>query len=164
MFQFCLKISCLPFLRVYSMLLTLLSSYPKPCLAFLFGLVMLPESFLIILLPLESSKQGAKTAPQAGKVSLRAPRDPCSSPQILLTFQQKAAGVNYWLQKSQWQRFNLWKVKSSPLFTCLLHTSVLSRGAAVLMLFSCKVPVIAIPLTFISTEQKLPSSNLETCL
>lgn len=123
------------------LLLTLLSNYPKPCLAFLFGLVMLPESFLIILLPLESSKQGAKAAPQAGKVSLRAPRDPCSSPQILLTFQQKAAGVNYWLQKSQWQRFNLWKVKSSPLFTCLLHTSVLSSGSscvdAVLMQSSC---------------------------
>lgn len=170
MFQFCLKISSLPLLTIYSMLLTLLSNYPEPCLAFLFGLVMFAhESLLIILLPLEHMQQaGSKGSPIGwrGLSERMKSWDLCSSPQILLTFQQRAVGVDYSLQKSQWQHSICGKVKNSPLFFLLACCTPLSSamGAVVLMLFLCEVPIIAIPLTFISTGQKLTSSNLETRL
>lgn len=137
MFQFCLKISYLPFLIIYSMLLTLLSNYPEPCLTLLFGLVMFSSSWVFSDYP---------TAPRAHAAS-REQRQPhrlarslwenqelssLCSPQILLTFQHRAVVVNYWLQKSQWQHFHLWEGQEfSPfLFTCLLHTSVLSNESS----------------------------------
>lgn len=121
MFQFCLKISCLPFLTVYSMLLTLLSNYPEPCLAFLFGLVMFPpETFLIILLPLEHMPQAGRKASPTGWQGL-CERTSQRSPQILLTFQQRAVGVNYWLQKSQWQYSHLWEGQEFPFYLLVAH-------------------------------------------
>lgn len=167
MFQFCFKISCLPFLAVYSLLLTLLSN--EPCLAFVLGLVaFLHESFLIILLPLEHLQPaGSKSSPTGWPgLSERTKRwDPCSSPQIPLTSQKRAVGVNHWLQKSQWQHFHLWeRSRVLPLSPACGTPLCSAMGAVVLVLFLHKVLIIAIPLPFISTEQKLPSNNLETCL
>lgn len=159
MFQFCLKISCLPFLTVYSMHLTLLANEPR--LAFLFGLVTCPhESFLIILLPLEHLQPArSKGSPRESPLRDEIPAAPLKSCWI------PSQGQLDELMAAEKPVATFPSVGRSKVLPFLpASCTPLCSAIVVLMLFLYKVLIIAIPLPFISTEQKLPSSNLETCL
>lgn len=152
MFQFCLKISCLPFLTVYSMLLTLLAN--EPCLALLLGLVMFPhEPFLILLLPLEHL-QGAKAAPQPGQGSLGEPRaEILQLPPNPIDFPAKGSWGELLAAEKPVATFpSLGRPRALPFLPACCTPLCSAMGAVVLVLFLYKVLIIAIPLPFISTE------------